>query len=136
MSEYDLAMPLLVRVFPFVALAVFTKGVPIIVRRSGPAFLLVPWLAVVGWNWWVLATPAYRVVLHHDGVVEWIAIGRCVKTLTGDIREVHPGNGGSIGFFVVKHAAGKVRFVNQIKGFHEVLVHIKNRNPAVVLKGC
>ena len=79
---------------------------------------------------------AYRVILHDDGLVEWVALGRRVKTLPEDIREIRPEKSGSIGFFVVKHASGKVRFLNQITGFHEVLAHIKSRNPTVVLKGC
>jgi len=134
--EYDLEIPLLLRLFPIVMLAFFIVGVPVILVISGPTFLLVPWLGIVGLQWWGIATLAYRVILHDDGLVEWVALGRRVKTLPEDIREIRPEKSGSIGFFVVKHASGKVRFLNQITGFHEVLAHVKSRNPTVVLKGC
>jgi hypothetical protein len=122
---------------PFVMLGVFTCIVPVLILISnGPAFLLVPLFAVVAWNWWVLLTIAYRVIVQDDGGIEWVALARRVRILPEDIREIGPDRIGSIGFFTVRHAGGKVRFINQITGFHEVILHIKNRNPMVVLKGC
>jgi len=90
----------------------------------------------MAWNWWVVLTLAYRVVIQDDGTVEWVALARKVKMLPKDIREISPDSTGSIGFFVVKHVGGKVKFINQITGFHEVILHIKARNPVVILKGC
>lgn len=135
MRAYDLDMPLLLRVFPFAMLLLLTVGVPIPLVKSGPTLLLLPWLAIMSWNWWIMATLVYRVILHDDGTLEWVALGRRVQTRPEDIREIRPERGG-IGLFVMKHADGKVRFINQITGFHEVLVHIKSRNQAVTLRGC
>jgi hypothetical protein len=137
MRAYDLYVSPLMRLMPFVMLGVFTCGVPLLILTpDAPTFLLVPLFAVVAWNWWVLLTLAYRVVVHNDGVLEWVALARRVRTFPEDVREIGPDRIGSIGFFTVRHVGGKVRFLNQITGFHEVLVHIKNRNPMVVLKGC
>jgi hypothetical protein len=136
---YDLCVSPLVRVFPFVVLAVFTVGFPILILEAedGPPLLFVlPFIVIIGWQWWILLTLAYRVIVHDDGSVEWVALARRVKTLPEDIREVGPDSTGSIGFFRVVHASGKVRFLNQITGFHEVIAHIKGRNSIVVLKGC
>jgi hypothetical protein len=134
---YELEMPLLMRVLPFVGLALVTVGVPAtLLSAGGPIFLIIPVLAIMGWNWWVLMTLAHRVVVHDDGIVEWVALGRRVRTLPEDVREIRPERSGQIGFFSVQHSAGKVRFINQITGFHEVLAHIKSRNPTVVIKGC
>jgi hypothetical protein len=133
---YDLDVPPLVRILPFVALVILTVVVPILVIRDGPVFLLPMFLAIAGWNWWVVMTLAHRIVIHDDGVVEWVALGRRVKTLPEDVQRIAPDGTGSIGFFTATHARGKVRFINQITGFHEVLVHIKTRNPTVVLRGC
>jgi hypothetical protein len=97
---------------------------------------VIPVFAVMAWNWWVLLTLAYRVVIQDDGAVEWVALARKVKLLPEDIREICPDGRGGMGFFVVKHVGGKVKFINQITGFHEVILHIKVRNPTVILKGC
>jgi hypothetical protein len=85
--------------------------------------------------------PGYRLVappgpIHEDGAVEWVALGRRVMVAPEEIREIRPDRAGSIGFFAMKHARGKVRFIKQITGFHEVLFHVKTLNSAVVLKGC
>jgi hypothetical protein len=133
---YDLDVPPLARILPFVALVILTVVVPILVIRDGPVFLLPMFLAIAGWNWWVVMTLAHRIVIHDDGVVEWVALGRRVKTLPEDVQRIAPDGTGSIGFFTATHARGKVRFINQITGIHEVLVHIKTRNPTVVLRGC
>lgn len=136
MRTYNLQVSPLVRIMPFVMLGVFTCIVPLILISKGPAFILVLLLAVVAWNWWVLMTIAYRVIVQNDGSIEWVALARRVRMLPEDIREIGPDRTGGIGFFTVKHVSGKVRFINQITGFHEVILHIKNRNPMVVLKGC
>lgn len=133
-----LEMPTLLRVTPFIMLAIFTFVVPVIILTSGgPIFILAPWLVVVvGWNWWALLTTAHSVVVHDDGSLEWLALSRRIRTIPEDIREIRPERSRSIGVFVVKHTGGSIRFINQITGFHEVLVHIKQRNPRVILKGC
>ena len=137
MTTYDLEIPLPVRLLPLLILSFFTVAVPFIILRSGgPTFLIIPVLAIAGWNWWIVLTMAHRIVLHDDGAVEWVALGRRVIVSPEEIQEIRPYGTGGIGFLAMKHATGKVRFINQITGFHEVLFHIKSRNPAVVLKGC
>jgi hypothetical protein len=137
MKAYDLEIPIGMRVLPFVALTVMTIAIPAIIFSSGaPAFLAVVVLAIASWNWWVLATLAHRIVVHEDGVVEWVALGRRVRVQPEQIQEIRPDRSGGLGFFMAKCGTAKVRFINQITGFHEVLVHIKGRNPRVVLKGC
>lgn len=130
-------MSLLLRVMPFIALGLFTFGVPFLILTSGgPISTIIPLFAVMAWNWWVVLTLAYRVVIQDDGTVEWVALARKVRMLPEDVREISPDSMGSIGFFRVIHVGGKVRFINQITGFHEVILHIKSRNPTVILKGC
>jgi hypothetical protein len=137
MKTYNLQISPMLRVMTFVGLGMLTFGAPVVVLTSdAPPFFLVPLLAVASWNWWVVLTIAYRVVIHDDGTLEWVALARRVKVLPENIRQISPDNSGGIGFFAVKHEEGKIRFINQITGFHEVLVHIKSRNPMVSLKGC
>ncbi len=137
MKTYNLQMSLLSRLMPFIVLGLFTFAVPFLILTSGgPIFIAIPVFAVMAWNWRVLLTLAYRVVIQDDGTVEWVALARKVKMLPEDIREICPDRSGSIGFLVVKHTGGKVKFINQITGFHEVILHIKARNPMVILKGC
>lgn len=137
MKIYNLQIALPIRVMPFIVLSILTFGAPVLILTSGgPTFLLVPLLAVAAWNWWVILTIAYRVVIHDDGSLEWVALARRVKVLPEKVREIGPDNSGGIGFFAVKHNDGKIRFINQITGFHEILIHIKIHNPMVTLKGC
>jgi len=135
--QYDLDMSIVTRVLPFVALAAFTVGLPIaIFQEDGPPrFLIVPFLAILAWQWWVLLSLAHRIVIDEDGTVEWIALARRVSTRPESIQEISPDHSGG-GFFRMIHSGGKVRFLNQITGFHEVVAHIKAHNPTVVLKGC
>jgi hypothetical protein len=137
MNAYDLEMPAFFRLLPFLLLAFLTVGAPIgVLGTGGPTFLLIPVLAIAGWNWWVLTTLVHRVLLHDDGLVEWVALVRRVKTEPEAITEIRPERLGSIGLFTVRHASGRLRFVNQITGFHEVVAHIKSRNPSVSIRGC
>jgi hypothetical protein len=62
--------------------------------------------------------------------------GKASEDVARGCARVSPDRTGTIGFFTVKYVGGKVRFINQITGFHEVILHIKSRNPMVVLKGC
>jgi hypothetical protein len=136
MKTYNLHMSLLSRLIPFIFLGLFTFAVPfLILIPDGPGFATMPMTLVVAWYWWVVLTLAYRVVIQDDGIVEWVALAKKVKMLPEDIREITPVTG-NIGFFKVRHVGGKVRFINQITGFHEVILHIKGRNPMVILKGC
>jgi hypothetical protein len=138
MRQYDLEMPVLMRVLPFVALAAFTIGFPIALFQDDgpPRFLAVPLLAILAWQGWVLLSLAYRIVIQEDGTVEWVALARRVSTRPEAVKEISPDRSGSIGFFRMVHAGGKVRFVNQISGFHEVVAHIRAHNPTVILRGC
>lgn len=136
-KTYDLELPAVMRVLPFVVLTAGSVILPWLVLRdpSGPTLLLVPLIGVVAWQWWAFLTIAHRVVIHEDGALEWVAFARRVRILPEDVVRIAP-DGGQIGLFTVRHTGGKVRFVNQITGFHEVLLHIKSRNPGVVLRGC
>jgi hypothetical protein len=135
---YDLSISPLVRVLPFVVLGVFTLGFPLLILRTQgpPPLLIVPVVAIIGWQWWMILTLAYRVIVHDDGSIEWVALARRVRIPPEDVREIGPDSTGGIGFFRVSHASGKIRFLNQITGFHEVLAHIKDHNSGVVVKGC
>jgi len=137
MKTYDLCLSPFFRLFPLALLTVFTVGVPVlIVSQGAPGFVAILWLGVVAWQWYVLLTLAYRIVLHEDGSMEWVALVRRVRMRPEDVREIGPDMAGQIGFFKVGYTGGKVRFINQITGFHEVLLHIKGRQPAVIIKGC
>ena len=138
MKVYELCLSPLARIFPLVVLTIVTVSFSVVIlsAKGPPPFLIVPFLAIMGFQWWVILTLAYRVIVFDDGSIEWIALARRVRTLPEEIREISPDNGRGMGFFRVVHARGKVRFLNQITGFHEVIVHIKGRHPGVVLKGC
>lgn len=139
MKTYDLCISPFMRIFPMVLLALFTIGFPLVVfgaEDGPPPILLVPVMGILAWQWWLLLTLAYRIEMLEDGALEWVALGRRVRTLPEEIQEIGPDRTGNVGFFRVRHSGGTVRFLNQITGFHEVLAHVKGRNPRVVLRGC
>lgn len=106
---------------PFVILDFFTGVVPFLILRSnGPVFLLIPIFAVVAWNWWVLLSLEYCVVIRDDGSIEWIALAMRVIMKPEEVREVGPDSTGTIGFFRMKYIGGKVTLINKITGFLEV----------------
>src|SRR5262245_48191916 len=134
MKTYELELSWVLRVMPVLLLTVASVVMPAIVLRTAPAeglIAAVPLLAILGWNWWVLLTMVYRVVLHDDGLIEWVALARRVRTAPEHVQRIGPDRTGSIGMFPVTHSAGRLRFINQLTGFHEVLLHIKSRNPSV-----
>jgi hypothetical protein len=124
------------RALPLVGLCIVTVVFSLFIVSKGPSpVVIVAFVAMMGWPWWVILTLAYRIVVHDDGSVECVALARRVRIPPENVREIGPDSTGG-GFFRILHTSGKVRFLNQITGFHEVIVHIKRRNPSVVLKGC
>ena len=137
MRQYDLDMPLVARVLTLLVLALFSVVFPALFMGEGtPRFLIVPLVALVAWQWWMVLSLAYRIVIHEDGTVEWIALARKVRMRPEDVREIRPDRSGHIGFLRVEWSGRKVRFVNQITGLHEVVAHIKAHNPTVLVRGC
>jgi hypothetical protein len=137
---YELAVSPLLRVLPFVAIGVAAVGLVVGVVLGGPKgpppailLLLIPFIGVQAW---VFMRQVYRVVVHEDGAMEWISLGGTVRVRPENVLKIGPERSGSIGFFVLTHTEGKVRFVNQITGFHEIVALIKSRNPRVELRGC
>ena len=139
MKVYELCISPIARMVPLAVLAFFSVAIPVLaVIPQGPPLFLLLLLVLSGgpfivWHWWLLLTLAYRIVVHDDGTVEWVALARRVRTLPEDIREIKPH---SRGVFHVFHRSGRVKFLNLITGVHEVIAHIRSRNPSVVLKGC
>ena len=139
MKAYNLCISPRECVVSLAVFAVITLALPsLILLFQVPAtllviFLTVAFVVIVGWQWWFLLTLAYRVVVHDDGSVEWVALARRVRTLPEEIHAIRPYNRG---VFRVLHSNGEVRFPNLITGLHEIIVHIKGRNSNVLLKGC
>ena len=138
MRQYDLDMPLVARVLMFMVLALFSVVfLALSIQDEGPfRFLVVFLVAMVAWQWWIILSLVYRIVIHEDGTVEWIALARKVRMRPEDVREIRPDRSGHIGFLHVEWSGRKVRFVNQITGLHEVVAHIKAHNPTVLVRGC
>ena len=90
-KEYSLEMSFLGRLLPLAILAIVSVAVPAaIVGSHDPWYVLLPVAGIIGWNWWVVLTWAYRVVLHDDGTIEWVALARCVRTRPEQVREICP----------------------------------------------
>ncbi len=138
MRAYELELPLRLRVLPFLVLGVFTFVAPVfLIREAGPAIgVAVVWLGVVAWQWWMVLSIVHRMVIHDDGALECISLARRVSIRPETIQEIAPDRRGSIGFFRLRHAGGSVRFINQVTGFHEIVLHVKMHSPGVILKGC
>jgi hypothetical protein len=135
MKTYELCLPAFHKVGYFLGLALVTVALMLASTVPGALVFLSPSFLMIAWVWWFLLTLHYRVVIHEDGALEWIAVVGSVRLRPEEIIRVGPGFG-SIAFFTVSHKAGKLRFLNQLTGFHEVVFHIKGRNPKAVFDGC
>ena len=140
-KAYDLELSLAARVLPFFVLTIMTGGLVALAftgaRKGMPPLAILPIFGiVVAWQWWMMLTLAYRVIVHDDGSLEWVALARTLRLRPENILKIGPDRTGNIGFFAVTHSEGKVRFINQITGFHEILALISERNPRVEIRGC
>jgi len=93
------------------------------------------WLCVVGLFWFKVLTIPHRIEVLPDGLTTFVSIARRIQVSPLDVESIKP-VGNQIGFFVLRHAGGRIVFIGQFDGFHEFLSNLKASNPRVELRGC
>ena len=93
------------------------------------------WLFAVGLIWFKILTIPHRIEVLPDGLATFVSIARRIQVAPHDVESIKPA-GNQIGFYVLRHAGGKVLLVGQFDGFHEFLSNLKAANPRVELRGC
>jgi hypothetical protein len=103
--------------------------------RSGPPpFFGVFWIAgMMCYLFWVFRIP-HKIILHGDGLIEFISVVRQIKVQAGDVKSIKP-EGATYGFLVVR-AGRKIRLLAQFDDFHDFVSNLKALNPSIVLRGC
>ena len=101
-----------------------------------PAFFFgfIPIAILSFYLFWTLSIP-YKIIVMPNDLVIFNSVIRKKKMQLNNIKSIMP-YGGHRGIFVVKTDYGKVNIINQFDGFHEFIIILKNRNPAVELRGC
>jgi len=115
-------------VFFYVAVTHPGPGSPPVVVSAFP-------IALAAWFLWLYARMPQRIVRHADGRIEFVGPFQRLVLMPREIISIRPDRG-HIGFLVLKHEAGTLRFLNQFNGFHELLSYLESVNPAVELHGC
>jgi hypothetical protein len=137
---YRLALPAWHRVMPFVVMAVMSIfGIAILAAvlwggDPGPhlVFFVFWWIALF-WNWYVLLGIPYEIRFDTSDRISFIATVRSTTMSATDIRSIKLSRVG--GFYILRHAGGKLRLISQFTGFHEVISRIKAVNPSVEVVG-
>ena len=136
--------PDLTTVSGYAILAGLTLAVPIMFlwglfhpesQQQVPPFLIVPWLAICGWNWLVLLRRPHRIELHEDGTIVFVpTLGESMSIHARDIvaiRSAFWGNGEPI----VRHSTGRLRLLHSYRGFDDFLRRVTAFNPSINTAG-
>ncbi len=120
----------------FTAFAIFMLAglVPTPPGPVGRPFGIV-WLGIAAFIWYRVLTMPNRIQVFADGRIRFVSLLRRIEVWPRDVESITP-TSGQIGFFVLKHTAGKILLIGQFEGFHEFLSDLKAANPGVVLRGC
>jgi hypothetical protein len=114
-----------------VILTAFSPVVALSFLRSGGWFNLI-WLGVLGWFWFnALFRTVYRIDLRGD-MVRFKTLATRKETRFDQIRSIRSV---SVGYVTIRFEGGRVDVVGALDGWHDFVSRIKDRNPAVELKG-
>jgi hypothetical protein len=137
---HELELSPVIRYVPFIVLGmvslVFLGAILFGGPKGPPPVILLILLPVFALQLWMMLTQVHRVIVHEDGTLEWVALARTIRVRPESVLKIGPDRSGAVGYFALTHTEGKIRFINQINGFHEILNLIEARNPRVELKGC
>ena len=100
-----------------------------------PAIFAVFWFGFVAFAWYQVLSLPQAIIHHPDDSLEFRSIARKRIVHIGDLRVIEPVPN-QFGFFRFRHSNGKIVALVHFDGFHELLAHIKEKNPHVQLLGC
>ena len=109
--------------------------------EEGPPdfFPYVFWLFAAAY-WWELLTIPHTICVTPTDQIEFRSVLRRRPVAVGDIVSIGPGAFGLVtsvmGGYMLKHRGGKVGFINQFTGMHELLADIRRSNPMAEFLGC
>lgn len=103
-------------------------------RDSGSVPFAVVWFSVLAAILFQALRMPTEIEWHGDGFISFRAPIRTLHLAASDIESVRPS--ANPGFFEIRCAGKKFRFLNQFTGFHEFLTRLKLENPAVEFRGC
>jgi hypothetical protein len=144
MKSYPLFVPIRQKLLVLGILLLLTLLVPAMYLRGlraqatdagPPGFILLPWLLIMGWNWWVVLTLPHEIRLSEDGRIAFVSVLRTVTVGVPDLLSIRP-IAFSTGFYTIRHRGGRLRVLLQFDGFHDFLTRVKGMNPSLQVRGC
>jgi hypothetical protein len=104
-------------------------------QQQVPPFLVLPWLAISGWNWLVLLRRPHRIELHEDGTILFVPkLGEATSVHARDIVAIQSAFWGN-GEPIVRHSTGRVRLLHSYRGFDDFLRRVTAINPNINTAG-
>ena len=143
MKSYPLHISRFYVSFVFLGLVFMTLIVPVMylthlgdLRSTSrpPGFLVLPWLLIAAWNWFVVLTIPYKILLRDNGHAEFVSLVRTTNIAPVDFISIRPMVWGG-GFYVLRHRTCRLRLLLQFTGFHEFLSTIAAANPGLEIRG-
>jgi hypothetical protein len=137
---YDLYLPKIFKLW-MLFFALFTIAVPIVILvlarapDGPPLFVAALSIGVIAFPWLFVLRLPYRIVVHDDQRIEFVALSRRRTLPASDVVTVRP-HRGQFGFLVVRGSSGSVVIANQFTGFHQLLTELATVNPAIQFVGC
>ena len=137
---YDLYLPKIFKVWMLLFILV-SVTVPIILfvlaRAPGgpPPFVAALFSGAIAVPWVFVLRLPYRIIVHDDQRIEFIALMRRRTLAAAEIVTVRP-HRGQLGFLAVRGSRGSVVIANQFTGFHQLLTELAALNPTIELVGC
>ena len=117
--------------------SLFIAGMLVWALVTGEGGMHIPLMVFVcagsGWKWYVLLGIPDKIRFHEPDELSFVSLRGATTLSIATLHSVTPYRRGG-GFYVLRHADGKIRLFTQITGFHEAISRIKavNRNFEVV----
>ena len=148
MSEkriYELYLSLFFEIFVFgmfgllIAIGIILIASDIFLFSDGngpPWFFGLFLILIAGWNfYWIFSFP-HRITVSEAGEITFISRLRQKKTSIAEIESIKPDPRQFFGFLVIKTQNKKIKILNQFDGFHDFILHLKEKKPSIELRGC
>ena len=86
-------------------------------------------------SYWIFSFP-HRIVISETGEIIFKGLVRQRRTSAAEIESIKADPSQFFGFLIIKTKHDKIMILNQFNGFHDFIVNVKMKNPAIQLRGC
>jgi len=94
------------------------------------------WILIGVWNFFWLFSYPHRIIVSETGEITFKSVLRQKKTSIAEIKSIKPDPKYMACFLEIKTKNGKIKILHQFDDFHEFILHLKEKNPSIELRGC